>query len=197
MCPCNPTTGEPLGGSGQPGADIYGHVTGAGGKPVPNTCITMAYVTDVVAQVRTDANGDWHYKFPGLGSHPMMWFTYTDCGGSTPGWAFPPTFFTMYAFNAGLTITIDAQVQPAAAISGIAVDSVGRPLPGAEIKLSDGYATHTIIADAAGRFTFTHLESIQVEVSGRAPHDGYFLTGLTSFHLTSGVVTNIALVLTT
>ncbi|MDQ1427489.1 MAG: Carboxypeptidase regulatory-like domain [Acidimicrobiaceae bacterium] len=204
ICPCNPITGEPLGGSGRPGADITGHVTDYAGNPIPNICVELAYVTEPVANVKTDATGTWHYKFPGLGSHPMLWLTYSECPATNPGWAFPETFFTNYAFNSGITFTIDAQVQHAAALKGVLVDGAGAPMPNAPVAVGGAVPTgsfyQTAVTDTTGHFSFSHIPPSTVSVGVASPMLGspapYFAHGSLSVNLAPGETKTVIVVTT-
>jgi hypothetical protein len=204
ICPCNPITGEPLGGSGQPGADITGHLTDYAGNPVPNICIELAYVTEPVANVKTDATGTWHYKFPGLGSHPMLWLTYSECPATNPGWDFPETFFTNYALDSGMTFTIDAQVQHAAAVKGFLVNVAGAPIANAPVAVAGDtpysplYQTST--TDSTGYFSFSHISPRTMFVGFASPITGspapYFAHGSLAVVLAPGDTKTVTVVTT-
>lgn len=173
LCPCNPA-GVPLGGAGLPGADITGHVSDDLGHPIAGVCITLTDGVMAPTTVSTDSSGMWHYQFPGLGAHGIVWFTYTECRPTVPGWDLPDTFFTDYTFDSGLTITIDAKVEPGVAIEGVLVNGSGQPMPDAQVALDfsggDQYVRRTT-TDATGHFAFTDVGAGHVGVGYNPPGD--------------------------
>jgi Carboxypeptidase regulatory-like domain len=195
LCPGDPTTGAPLGGAGRPGAQIHGHLTDYQGNPIPDVCVALSWVTQVFAQETTDAQGNWQYQFPGFGSHGMVWFTYTDCPGAPTTWGFPPMFFTMYVFDSGPTVTIDAQAKRGSNVEGTAVDGAGNPVPGATITLNDQDGPYSTIADGSGHFSFTGLATMPIDLDATATVAGVDLHGLSSPQLQVGVTTVVELTL--
>jgi hypothetical protein len=125
----------------------------------------------------------------------MVWFTYSNCTATGPGWAFPSQFFTMYVFDSGSSVNIDAEVHPGGAIEGVVVDKVGQPVPGASITLDAGYDPIIVTADSAGHFAYNGLEAVPTELDGAGTVAGASVDGSMQVPVTVGATAVITLVL--
>ena len=146
LCPCNPVTGEPLGGSViDKGFEIV--VTDGAGHPLAGICVTFDPLQPSFARaVDTDAAGRASLDL-GTTGPPMFGLMVADCHSPVPRWAPQQLHPDPNGFS-----HLDVALVDTGSVSGTVTDQYGQPFGGVCVVWSDGDTRRYTPADAAGHY---------------------------------------------
>lgn len=135
LCPCDPRTGEPLGGAAQDkGFDV--RVTDPLGNPLPGLCVQTVHPSwfdsDVPVLI-TDREGRASIDLGTAPKDPLLQLSITDCSAPVPHWEPKTEPMTPGSFS-----HITSVLVPAATITGTVVDQTRRPPAGGCVWVSPG-----------------------------------------------------------
>jgi hypothetical protein len=151
LCPCDPRTGEPLGGAVQDkGFEV--RVTDGAERPLAGLCVQTVHPSwfeSDVPVLLTDADGRASINLGTSHRDPLLQLLVSDCRASAPRWE--PK---VEALTPGGYSHIVSVLTPTASISGTIVDQHGRPPNGGCAWVSpskeDGWRSSRI--DSLGRY---------------------------------------------
>ncbi len=146
-----------------PGAEISGTVTDSHGHPLAGICIDIAGTNSGNSPYGTLSDGTYYVDQLPAGTYQLGFST--GCGNSgnyAPYWydnQTDPSQATPIKLTRGEALTISAQLQPGAAISGTITDRHGRKLSGVCVDAStaDGFGPQQVAFSEHGSYDLTGL----------------------------------------